>query len=396
MSEPFVASGIKNKTAEVQCEPGQLPADFADIIAAAKAPLILRGLVLHWPLTQLSLDAAGSAYDNASACAAYLLSFYNGRPTQVYQGAAGQRGRYFYNDSRTALNYVTQTGQVDAVLTQLLDAMTLPDPAAAPSVYIASNLLHSHFPALQDTHRIEIPKPALQAALQDTHRSNLPDALQDTQRSDTLQDTHRKEPAFATEPDRVSIWLGNQSLAACHYDASDNLACCVRGVRRFTLFPPEQVANLYPGPLEPTPGGQAISMVDFAAPDLTLYPNFPKALAAGQIADLAPGDALYLPSMWWHQVEAPGPFNILINHWWSSAPRYTGSGMNLLYHALLCLRDKPEHERRGWQALLNYYVFDDPQQAGAHLPAAARGVLADLDEHRARQLRAMLLNRLNR
>ena len=358
MSEPFVASGIKNKTAEVQCEPGQLPADFADIIAAAKAPLILRGLVLHWPLTQLSLDAAGSAYDNASACAAYLLSFYNGRPTQVYQGAAGQRGRYFYDDSRTALNYVTQTGQVDAVLTQLLDAMTLPDPAAAPSVYIASNLLHSHFPALQDT--------------------------------------HRKEPAFATEPDRVSIWLGNQSLAACHYDASDNLACCVRGGRRFTLFPPEQVANLYPGPLEPTPGGQAISMVDFAAPDLTLYPNFPKALAAGQIADLTPGDALYLPSMWWHQVEAPGPFNILINHWWSSAPRYTGSGMNLLYHALLCLRDKPEHERRGWQALLNYYVFDDPQQAGAHLPAAARGVLADLDEHRARQLRAMLLNRLNR
>ncbi len=40
MSEPFVASGIKSKTAEVQCEPGQLPADFADIIAAAKAPLI--------------------------------------------------------------------------------------------------------------------------------------------------------------------------------------------------------------------------------------------------------------------------------------------------------------------------------------------------------------------
>ena len=70
--------------------------------------------------------------------------------------------------------------------------------------------------------------------------------------------------------------------------------------------------------------------------------------------------------------------------------------MNLLYHALLCLRDKPEHERRGWQARLNYYVFDDPQQAGAHLPAAARGVLADLDEGMARQLRAMLINRLNR
>lgn len=368
MSGLYVASGIQQRTAEVQCTDGQLPADFAETIAAAQAPLILRGLVRHWPLTQLSLQQADTAVDNAKACADYLLGFYNGRPTQIYQGAAGQHGRYFYNENRTALNYDTRLGQVDAVLNQLLDALALPDPAAAPSVYIASNLLQSHFPGLQDSHSVLIPKT---------------------------------EAAFATEPDRVSpdrvsIWLGNQSLAACHYDASDNLACCVRGKRRFTLFPPEQVTNLYPGPLEPTPGGQAISMVDFAAPDLTLYPNFPQALAAGQIADLAPGDALYLPSMWWHQVEAPGPFNILINHWWSSAPRYTGSGMNLLYHALLCLRDKPEHERRGWQALLNYYVFDDPQQAGAHLPAEARGVLADLDEGMARQLRAMLINRLNR
>lgn len=364
MAEGFISSAlvdsISSRSAEVQCRPGELPADFADICARAEAPLILRGLVSHWPLTQLGLEPS---VESAKACADYLLGFYNGRPTQIYQGAAGQRGRYFYNDTVTALNYDTQLGQVDTVLHQLLDALQLPDPAAAPSVYIASNLLQSHFPGLQDSHSIAIPQPDI---------------------------------SFATEPERVSIWLGNQSLAACHYDASDNLACCVRGVRRFTLFPPEQVANLYPGPLEPTPGGQAISMVDFAAPDLALYPNFPKAIAAGQIAELAPGDALYLPSMWWHQVEAPGPLNILINHWWSSAPRYTGSGMNLLYHALLCLRDKPEHERRGWQALLNYYVFDDPLQAGAHLPEAARGVLGNLDEGLARQLRAMLQHRLNR
>lgn len=367
MSALYLSDAIQQRSAEVQCQPGELPADFTEVIAAAKAPLILRGLVRHWPLTALSLQdeatSAGQNITSAKACADYLLGFYNGRPTQVYQGAAGQRGRYFYNESRTALNYDTQLGQVDAVLKQLLEALALPDPSAAPSVYIASNLLQSHFPGLQDSHSIAIPK------------ADVP---------------------FATEPERVSIWLGNQSVAACHYDASDNLACCVRGVRRFTLFPPEQVANLYPGPLEPTPGGQAISMVDFAAPDLALYPNFPKALAAGQIADLAPGDALYLPSMWWHQVEAPGPLNILINHWWSSAPRYTGSGMNLLYHALLCLRDKPEHERRGWQALLNYYVFDDPEQAGVHLPEAARGVLGNLDEGMARQLRAMLQHRLNR
>ena len=171
MAELYVASGIQQRTAEVQCTAGQLPADFAEVITAAKAPLILRGLVRHWPLTQLSLQEADTALDNAKACADYLLGFYNGRPTQIYQGAAGQRGRYFYNESRTALNYDTQLGQVDAVLTQLLDSLQLPDPAAAPSVYIASNLLQSHFPGLQDSHSVQIPKV---------------------------------EAAFATEPDRVS------------------------------------------------------------------------------------------------------------------------------------------------------------------------------------------------
>jgi len=315
--------------------------------------VVLKGVVSHWPLVQQGQESPALA-------AAYLQQHYNGKPTQVYYGEPGLNGRYFYDDSCTRLNYDTRMGRVDEVLQLILAWQELAQP---PSVYIASNLLQTHFPALRQHNDIALPKPALD---------------------------------YATEPDRVSIWLGNRSLAACHYDASENLACCVLGKRRFSLFPPQQIGNLYPGPLEPTPGGQVISMVDFANPDLQRFPKFPDAIAAGQIAELEPGDALYLPSMWWHQVEALNSFNILINYWWSTAPRYTGSGMNLLYHALLCLRDKPEPERRAWQAVLNYYVFDNPQQAGQHLPAEARGVLGELDEMQARQLRAMLLNRLNR
>ena len=59
-----------------------------------------------------------------------------------------------------------------------------------------------------------------------------------------------------------SIWIGNRTMASCHFDAPNNIACCVVGRRRFTLFPPEQIFNLYPGPLEPTPGGQAVSLVE--------------------------------------------------------------------------------------------------------------------------------------
>ncbi len=344
---------ITTLTRAVECQPGVIPPE----VLSGTEPVILRGLVSHWPLVT-------SGQHGSEAVVEYLNGHYNGRTTQVYYAEPGLNGRYFYNDSATALNYDTRIGRIDEVLQQILAWQGQPQP---PSVYIASNLIQSHFPLLLQQNNLQLPKP------------------------ETNYTTN-----YATEPDRISIWLGNRSLAACHYDASDNLACCVLGKRRFSLFPPEQIANLYPGPLEPTPGGQVISMVDFENPDLQRFPNFPQAIAAGQLAELEPGDALYLPSMWWHQVEAPGCFNILVNYWWSLAPRYTGSGMNLLYHALLCLRDKPEHERRAWQQVLNYYVFDDPQQAGRHLPEAARGVLGELDDMQARQLRAMLLNRLNR
>ena len=60
---------------------------------------------------------------------------------------------------------------------------------------------------------------------------------------------------------RPRIWLGNRSEVSAHFDLSDNIACVVAGRRRFTLFPPDQVANLYVGPLDHTMAGQPASMV---------------------------------------------------------------------------------------------------------------------------------------
>jgi hypothetical protein len=69
---------------------------------------------------------------------------------------------------------------------------------------------------------------------------------------------------------------------------------------------------------------------------------------------------------------------------------------NTLLHALLSLRDRPEQEKRAWRAMFDYYVFGPPGTPAAHLPEAARGNLAPMDETRARRLRAYLLKRLNR
>jgi ribosomal protein L16 Arg81 hydroxylase len=162
------------------------------------------------------------------------------------------------------------------------------------------------------------------------------------------------------------------------------------------MFPPEQIFNLYPGPLDPTPGGQAVSTVDFANPDFGTHPLFREALAAAQVAEVEPGDAVFIPSMWWHHVEGLSPFNTLVNYWWNLSPAFIPTPMNALHHAMWTIRDRPEHEKRAWKAVFDYYVFGPGTQAAAHLPEQARGALAPIDDDRARQIRAMLLNNLNR
>ena len=77
-----------------------------------------------------------------------------------------------------------------------------------------------------------------------------------------------------------------------HFDSPDNLACVVSGRRRFTLFPPEQLPNLYVGPLDFTPPAHALRLLDLAHPAYQAYPRFREALAAALVVDLEPGDAV--------------------------------------------------------------------------------------------------------
>jgi ribosomal protein L16 Arg81 hydroxylase len=194
----------------------------------------------------------------------------------------------------------------------------------------------------------------------------------------------------------MSVWLGNRTCIAAHFDLPDNLACVVAGRRRFTLFPPDEVGNLYVGPLDLTPAGQAISLVDMRQPDLSRHPRFAQALQRAQVAELGPGDALFIPSLWWHQVEALEPFNVLVNYWWRQSPEYMDSPMATLMLALLTMRDLPPAQRQAWRALFQHYIFDANEQTAAHIPPQARSALAPLSADGARQLRAQLLKRLNR
>ena len=194
----------------------------------------------------------------------------------------------------------------------------------------------------------------------------------------------------------ASLWLGNRISVSAHFDVADNIACCIAGRRRFTLFPPDQLENLYIGPWDNTPAGQPISLVDFRNPDFDRYPKFRDALASSITVTLDAGDALCIPSMWWHHVEGLDGLNVLVNYWWRTTPAYMGSPLNVLKHALLGLRGLPAEQRRAWQHIFDIYVFDQSEETNAHIPEQSRGILGEMDKAAARQLRAELLSQLNR
>lgn len=341
--------GIERRTRIVEgFAPDAIP---YDTLMRDQQPVILKGVARDWPLVQCGVKSPMAAMD-------YIASFYSGRPVVGYHCAPEEGGRYFYTDQVDGFNFERSRVQLPDFLDRIRAHLGDPD---APSFYIGSTDLDTYLPGLRNENDLVL-----------------------------------NDPMFETSRPLVSIWMGNHTIASAHYDMSNNLACCMVGKRRFTLFPPDQVANLYPGPLEPTPGGQVVSMVDFRAPDLDRYPRFADAMAAGEVAELEPGDVLFYPALWWHNVEGIGDFTAMINYWWNTSPAFMDTPQNTLLHAILSLRDRPEPEKQAWKALFDYYIFGPSDRPAAHLPDSAQGNLAPLDEVRARRLRAMLLNKLNR
>ena len=338
-SQVSVLEGVK---------PDQIPFDK---LLQADGPVILRGLVSDWGLVQ----AGKQSPDNAMQM---LQSHSSGKPVGVYIAPPETKARFFYNHDCTGFNYQSKYLELAEIFAQIRDNKNNPERSYC---YMNSLTLDECFPGLREQNNLSF-----------------------------------KHSIFANNKPLSKVWVGTESIAAAHYDVPSNLACCVLGARRFTLFPPEQIHNLYPGPLEPTPGGQVISMVDLKNPDLQRFPRVREALEAAVVVDLQPGDAVYYPSMWWHQVEALSPFNIMINFWWLTAPAYMGNPLDIVMHAIMGLRDRSEAEKKAWREVFDYYVFGSPETPREHLPPAIQGALADLDNDTVRRLRALVKNKLNR
>lgn len=319
----------------------------AEIVPAGR-PAVLRGLVADWPIVR-------AAEQSDEELAAYLRRFDNGKPVRTFVGAPETGGRFGYSPDLKGFNHEQTAMPLAALLERLLAGRA--DPRA-PHIYAGGVPAPDVLPGLAEAN----PMPLLETGVERL----------------------------------TSLWIGNQSRTAAHWDLPQNLACVVRGNRRFTLFPPEQIANLYVGPLDFTLAGQPISLVDIVEPDLDAHPKYREAQAHAEVAALEPGDALYLPSLWWHHVETPGNFGAMVNLWWRDGPEYMATPLLTMFHALLTIRDLPADERMRWRAFFDHYIFQTGDDPVEHIPVEARGVLAPMSGGLQQRLKALLSRSLQR
>ena len=334
---------INRKVREVQ---GCRPDSLSDDILYSAEPLVLRGLTADWPLVEAAKQSSAKAES-------YILQFDSGQPLTAYRGPGDINGRIFYNHDLSGFNFE----RIRLPLTEVFENLRqYSSEAQPPTLYVGSTMVDNWLPEMRRDNDLKL------------------------EGHDPL----------------VSIWIGNRSRIAAHYDFPTNIACSVAGRRRFTLFPPEQLENLYVGPIDFTPAGQSISMVDFDNPDYVVHPKFREALKAAQVVELEPGDAILIPSMWWHHVESLDDLNILVNYWWRNTPAYMGTPVNVLQHAIMGIRELPPEQRAAWREVFDHYVFKADDKNYQHIPEGARGVLNPLDEVTARDIRNLLLNKFKR
>lgn len=321
---------------------------FFEQIAAEQRPVVIRGFAQHWPLVTA---AKKSPQDFAS----YLVRFYTGKKARIFVAPPAANKRFYYNDDMTGVNYLSGEERVDLFLGRLLELI---DREVYPAISMQNSLPQELFPGLAD--------------------ENLSSFFPDV------------EPR---------LWVGNEGIVSAHYDGSDNIACVVAGRRRFVLFPPEQLGNLYPGPLNFTPAGAPTSMVNLNEPDFERYPHFKTALDNAYAVELEPGDAIFIPMLWWHHVESLGKVNALMNYWWNGSAATDAippSPIDSLHIALLAMRGLTPKQRNAWRCMFDHYLFNQGIDPTSYIPEHQQHVLGKFSPEYIRAAKDSFIEKLKK
>ena len=283
---------------------------FREEVVSRYEPAVLRGVVADWP-------AVRAFRESPAVFCTYLAKRDSGKPVDALRMPPSAKGRVFYNEGLTAFNFTHERIAITEVIERIVKYAAMHNP---PAMAAQSALIADCLPAMAQENVLPLLDPSV----------------------------------------RPRIWLGSAAVTPAHFDESSNVACVVAGRRRFTLLPPQQVANLYIGPLDFAPTGTPLSLVDFRSPDYTKFPKFKEAQEHAHVAELEAGDAIYIPPLWWHHVESLERLNALVNYWWMGppdAPKEAPSAFAVLHQALKAFEHATPEQRAAWDALFGHFVF---------------------------------------
>jgi len=122
-------------------------------------------------------------------------------------------------------------------------------------------------------------------------------------------------PAWFDKMGPPRFWLGPaRTVTPLHCDYDDNIFAQIWGRKRIFLAPPHHDAFLYTREANPVLFG---SPFDPEAPDFDAFPLARQAAIVEVVVE--PGDMLYVPAGWYHQVRAL-TFSLSSNRWARAVP----------------------------------------------------------------------------
>ena len=287
-------------------------AQFRNEVVEPCVPVVMRGLVEGWP-------AVNSATRSAEDLQQYLTRFDNGGEADAFVGDPMIAGKYYYTHDLKGFNFERRRMRLADALAAIVATRGKP---GSPTMYVGSVPINDFLPGFTAQNVLQVLPPHVVPRIWLGHPSNVSAPLRCIR--PTLPASW-PEPAASRfihrRPSRVSTW----GLSIIRWR------------------------------------GQPVSLAASAPADDERYPKFSRVREQALSAELGAGDAIYIPKLWWHQIESTAPFNALVNYWWDAFAEGPDAPYTGLLLSMIAIAERPPAERQAWKAFFDHYVFSEPR-----------------------------------
>jgi hypothetical protein len=237
--------------------------DAFDAIVSKRVPVLFRGAARDWPCTQR-----------------WTPGYLRERLANKWVTATRSPSRQYRPDPEQGHYAPDQMHKM--LFSEFMDNICSTSSSADdPSYYLHRQSLDEHLPELRDD--VRVPSYV-------DHRAML----------------------------LLSLWMGPAgSVTPIHHDFTDNLFVQVKGRKRVILYDPEPDCAFYRMPFRSSNGRSSwhVSQVGSAdTADYDAHPQFRQARAVESVVE--PGDIVFVPNFFWHEVHSLDTPSISLSYWW--------------------------------------------------------------------------------